>query len=95
MSTKKQTKQFAMLQEQKGVALLVHDFGTGNNSTTNSSTTDTDTTNTTTNNNSTITLNGNCRVFVLSIIIWDCIMRLTQKLRYISNIFFLMIRRFN
>jgi len=63
LSTKKKTKKFAMLQEQKGVALLVHDFGTGHNSTTNSSTTPTDTTtNTTTNNNSTITLNGNCRI---------------------------------
>jgi len=62
LSTKKKTKKFAMLQEQKGVALLVHDFGTGHNSTTNSSTTSATTTATTTNNNSTITLNGNCRI---------------------------------
>ena len=46
MSTNKQTKKFDMLQQQKGVALLIHDFGSG----------------TETNGQYSITLNGECRI---------------------------------
>ena len=49
MSTNKRTKKFDMLQQQKGVALLVHDFGLQQNNTSASGV-------------YSITLNGNCRI---------------------------------
>ena len=54
MSTNKRTKKFDMLQRQKGVALLVHDFGLQQNN--NSGT------GATSGGVYSITLNGNCRI---------------------------------
>lgn len=51
MSTNQRTKKFEMLQRQKGVALLVHDFGLQQNSTSSSNA-----------GLYSITLNGNCRI---------------------------------
>mmetsp|Transcript_1427 Transcript_1427/g.2813 ORF Transcript_1427/g.2813 Transcript_1427/m.2813 type:complete len:191 (-) Transcript_1427:316-888(-) len=50
MSTNTQTKKFTMLQKQKGVALLIHDFGTGGSSDGSAG------------GQFSITLNGECRV---------------------------------
>jgi hypothetical protein len=59
MSTNKNTKKFEMLKQQKGVALLVHDFDFDTN-TEDKNTNDNDSTSTSTSTRSTITLNGDC-----------------------------------
>ncbi|OEU09883.1 hypothetical protein FRACYDRAFT_248133 [Fragilariopsis cylindrus CCMP1102] len=57
MSTNKNTKKFDMLQQQKGVALLVHDFDVD---TEDKKTNSNEGTSTSTSTRSTITLNGDC-----------------------------------
>eukprot|EP00586_Coscinodiscus_wailesii_P004360 CAMPEP_0172481804 /NCGR_PEP_ID=MMETSP1066-20121228/7916_1 /TAXON_ID=671091 /ORGANISM="Coscinodiscus wailesii, Strain CCMP2513" /LENGTH=102 /DNA_ID=CAMNT_0013244429 /DNA_START=242 /DNA_END=550 /DNA_ORIENTATION=+ len=46
MSTRNNTKKYEMLEDQKGVALLVHDFGNGDGA----------------NEGASITLNGDCQI---------------------------------
>jgi hypothetical protein len=58
MSTNKNTKKFDMLQQQKGVALLVHDFDFDTED--KNTNTNNESTSTSTSTRSTITLNGDC-----------------------------------